>query len=77
MVGNQLGYRLPNTDAHKLAQQRVGPFPIIRRIGDLAYELDIPAKWKLVHHTISIANLELAKEDSQVATCYSPRSYSG
>ena len=57
------GYRLPNTDAQKLGQQRVGPFTIIRKVGNLAYELDIPKNWK-IHPTISVTHLELAKEDS-------------
>lgn len=57
------GYRLPNTDSHKLGQQRVDPFPIVRRISQLAYELDIPKKWK-IHPTISVTRLELATDDS-------------
>jgi hypothetical protein len=57
------GYRLPNTEAHKLSQQRVGPFSIVRTVGRLAYELDIPKNWK-IHPIISVAHLELAKDDS-------------
>ena len=56
------GYRSSNTDAYKLSQQRVGPFPIVHAVGQLAYELDIPKKWK-IHSTISVAHLELAKDD--------------
>jgi hypothetical protein len=61
------GYRLPNTEARKLSQQRVGPFPILRKIGELAYELDIPKNWK-IHPVISVAHLELAKDDSYSRT---------
>jgi hypothetical protein len=57
------GYRLPNNKTPKLGQQRVGPFSIIRRVEQLAYELNIPEKWK-IHSTISVAHLELAREDS-------------
>lgn len=57
------GYRIPGLENAKLSNQRAGPFTILRRIGDLAYELDLPPIWK-AYPVISIAMLEPApKED--------------
>ena len=41
----------------KLTQQYVGPFQISKRVGRLAYKLEIPDGW-LVHPVFSIAQLE-------------------
>lgn len=40
------GYNLPGKVSKKLGNQRCGPFPVVRRVGRLAYELKIPARWK-------------------------------
>lgn len=53
------GYTLPSVKSPKLAIQRVGPFTILERKGNLAYKLDLPVNWK-IHPVISIANLEPA-----------------
>lgn len=37
-----VGYHLPNTISHKLSQQHIGPFTVIRAVGRLAYKLQIP-----------------------------------
>jgi hypothetical protein len=58
----QSGYHLPNTISHKLSSQRAGPFTVIRAVGRLAYELDIPTTWK-IHPVISVAHLEPYKDD--------------
>ena len=58
----EVGYHLPNTIAHKLSPQCVGPFKVIRVVGRLAYELDIPPTWK-IHPVISLAHLEPYRED--------------
>jgi hypothetical protein len=57
------GYKLPIDSSTKLGPRRVGPFKILRKIGKLTYELDIPKNWK-IHPTISVAHLEPAKEDT-------------
>ena len=31
----------------KLQRMFVGPFPILERIGSIAYRLDLPASWKI------------------------------
>ena len=51
------GYQLPGKPNRKVSPQRCGPFPIKRRVGRLAYELDLPPNWR-VHPVISIAQLE-------------------
>jgi hypothetical protein len=51
------GYHLPHEICHKLSQQRVGPFKVLNRIGELAYELELPSTWK-IHPVLSIAHLE-------------------
>ncbi|TAQ84474.1 hypothetical protein B7494_g7190 [Chlorociboria aeruginascens] len=51
------GYTIPSATSKKLHQQRVGPFTIIEKIGQLAYKLDIPQHWR-VHNVFSIAQLE-------------------
>ena len=53
------GYNVPSnaTITRKLGQQYAGPFKVLKRIGNLAYELDLPQHWR-VHPVISIAMLE-------------------
>lgn len=53
------GYRLPSQPNRKLSQQRCGPFLIKRRVGRLAYELELPPAWR-VHPVVSVAQLEPA-----------------
>ena len=57
------GYNLPHKPNKKLSNQRAGPFLIKRRVGNLAYELDLPPAWK-IHPVISIAQLEPANNSS-------------
>ena len=45
----------------KLSQQYAGPFKVIKRVGRLAYRLEIPEHWS-VHNVFSIAHL---KPDTQ------------
>lgn len=41
------GYKLPGKVSKKLGNQRCGPFPVVRRVGLLAYELKLPDRWKI------------------------------
>jgi hypothetical protein len=61
-VSMETGYHLPNTVSHKLSPQRAGPFEVLRAVGNLAYELKVPASWK-IHPVISVAHLEPFKDD--------------
>jgi hypothetical protein len=54
------GYRLPG--ATSLSVVRQGPFKVLRRIGKLAYELELPPHIK-IHPVISVIHLEPAFED--------------
>ena len=53
------GYNIPanTTITRKLGQQYAGPFKVLRKVGRLAYKLDVPEHWR-VHPVFSIAMLE-------------------
>ena len=51
------GYSLPGHPNRKMSNQRCGPFLVKRRVGRLAYELELPDNWR-IHPVISIAQLE-------------------
>ena len=53
------GYSIPGVSNKKLSQQRVGPFKVIERVGQLAYRLELPPLMK-IHPVISVAQLEPA-----------------
>lgn len=53
------GYRIPAIKSKKIGQQFAGPFRVTKRIGQLAYELDLPSTMK-IHNVISVAHLEPA-----------------
>jgi hypothetical protein len=53
------GYNLPGHPNHKLTEQRTTPLRIKRRVGRLAYELELPPNWK-IHPVISVTHLEPA-----------------
>ncbi|GFF30572.1 retrotransposon polyprotein, putative [Aspergillus udagawae] len=54
------GYSLPSSS--KLSPVKQGPFRIKRKVGRLAYELDLPATWR-IHPIISVIHLEQAYPD--------------
>lgn len=54
------GYQLPRSS--KLSVIKMGPYPIKRRVGELAYELELPAHTK-IHPVISCIHLEQYVED--------------
>lgn len=53
------GYTVSGLRSRKSSQQMMGSFTVKRKVGRLAYKLDLPANWK-VHPVISIAHLEPA-----------------
>lgn len=55
------GYKVPAVTSKKVGQQLVGPFPVIERIGRLAYRLRLPANM-MIHDVISVAHLEPATD---------------
>ena len=52
-------YSLPGILNPKLSQQFVRPFQVAKRVNNLAYQLDLPATWR-IHNVLSIAHLEPA-----------------
>ena len=60
------GYSIPTIArvTKKLMQQYVGPFLIKKRVGRLAYKLDIPHDWR-IHPVFSIVQLEPALTPSK------------
>ena len=55
--------QLAKTLGKKYTQQYTGKFTVLKRIGRLAYQLDLPSSWE-IHPVISVAYLEPApKED--------------
>ena len=56
----QLGYHIPGSSS--LTAKKLGPFKIRRKIGNLAYELELPNNMK-IHPVVSVIHLEQAKED--------------
>lgn len=53
------GYTQPGIKSRKFQKQRIGPFKILEKMGELAYELDIPPTWN-IHPVISVTHLEPA-----------------
>lgn len=55
------GYSIPSSVGvtKKLTQQYVGPFQIVKRIGQLAYRLEVPSDWK-IYLVFLVAQLEPA-----------------
>jgi hypothetical protein len=52
------GYKIPGVHK-KLGQQRIGPFKILKRVGRLAYKLELPPRYK-IHPVVSVDHLEPA-----------------
>ena len=50
------GDHLPGRPSRKYSQQRAGPFIVKRRVGRLAYELDLPDTMG-IHPVISVTHL--------------------
>jgi hypothetical protein len=41
----------------KFADQRIGPYKIVKRVGEVAYQLELPAHWK-IHNTFHVSKLQ-------------------
>jgi hypothetical protein len=48
----------------KLSQKRYGPFPIVKEVGNGAYEVKIPTQWKRVHNVFNEVKLTPYKASS-------------
>nr|GEZ66377.1 reverse transcriptase domain-containing protein [Tanacetum cinerariifolium] len=51
----------------KLNPRYVGPFKVLKRIGDVAYKLDLLKKLSRVHNTLHVSNLKKCHADEPLA----------
>ena len=48
----------------KLAPRYIGPFPITKRIGPVAYRLSLPAQFSAIHDVFHVSKLRKFLRDS-------------
>nr|GFA48826.1 putative reverse transcriptase domain-containing protein [Tanacetum cinerariifolium] len=51
----------------KLNPRYVGPFKVLERFGDVAYQLDLPEELSRVHNTFHVSNLKKCHADEPLA----------
>ncbi|GKF80348.1 hypothetical protein Tco_0238950, partial [Tanacetum coccineum] len=51
----------------KLNPRFVGPFKVIKRVGDVAYKLELPKELSRVHNTFHVSNLKKCHADEPLA----------
>ncbi|GKG14252.1 hypothetical protein Tco_0353852, partial [Tanacetum coccineum] len=51
----------------KLNPRFVGPFKVIKRVGDVAYRLELPEELSRVHNTFHVSNLKKCHADEALA----------
>ncbi|GKD70872.1 hypothetical protein Tco_1324962, partial [Tanacetum coccineum] len=51
----------------KLNPRFVGPFKVIKRVGDVAYKLELPEELSRVHNTFYVSNLKKCHADEPLA----------
>ncbi|GJU99985.1 putative reverse transcriptase domain-containing protein [Tanacetum coccineum] len=51
----------------KLNPRFVGPFKVIKRVGDVAYKLELPEELSRVHNTFHVSNLKKCHADEPLA----------
>ncbi|GKF29900.1 putative reverse transcriptase domain-containing protein [Tanacetum coccineum] len=51
----------------KLNPKFVGPFKVIKRVGDVAYKLELPEELSRVHNTFHVSNLKKCHADEPLA----------
>ncbi|GJT97793.1 reverse transcriptase domain-containing protein, partial [Tanacetum coccineum] len=51
----------------KLNPRYVGPFKVIKRVGDIAYKLELPEELSRVHNTFHVSNLKKCHADEPLA----------
>jgi hypothetical protein len=58
-----------NRPSRKLSHHRLGPFPIVKKVGNSAYWLQLPASMKRLHLVFNTVKLTLALSDP-IEGCY-------
>ncbi|GKF72391.1 hypothetical protein Tco_0208505, partial [Tanacetum coccineum] len=51
----------------KLNPRYVGPFKVIKRVGEVAYKLELPEELSKVHNTFHVSNLKKCHADEPLA----------
>nr|GFA96720.1 putative reverse transcriptase domain, ribonuclease H-like domain, aspartic peptidase domain protein [Tanacetum cinerariifolium] len=51
----------------KLSPRYVGPFKVLKRVGDVAYKLDLPEELRKVHNTFHVSNIKKCHADEPLA----------
>ena len=52
-----------NRPSRKLSHRRLGPFPVVRKVGNSAYCLQLPPSMSCLHPVFNVVKLTLALED--------------
>ncbi|GKB94477.1 putative reverse transcriptase domain-containing protein [Tanacetum coccineum] len=55
------------TDLKRKPMEYVGPFKVIKRVGDVAYKLELPEELSRVHNTFHVSNLKKCHADEPLA----------
>ena len=58
--------------SRKLSHQRLGPFPIVKKVGNNAYHLHLPPSMSRLHLVFNVVKLTLALEDPIPGQCPRP-----
>ena len=51
----------------KLSPRYIGPFRLCKRVGPIAYQLELPEELRLIHSTFHVSNLRKCLADSSLA----------
>ena len=58
--------------SQKLSHQRLGPFPVVRKVGNGAYHLCLPPSMSQLHLVFNVIKLTLALDDPVPGRCLRP-----
>lgn len=52
----------------KLLEKFIGPFEVIKHVGEVAYELSLPASMSRIHPVFQVSLFRKYKDDSRVSS---------
>lgn len=80
-VGNHVLKRKPIREIAKhkgkLSHRYVGPFKIMKRVGEAAYQLGLPPKYEIIHNIFHVSNLEAYVKDKTHVLNHEPLQLQG